>query len=182
MQWPRLETIHTIVFDFDGVFTDNKVYLTQDGVESVCCDRSDGLGIDLLRRYRDRHLKSLDIFIVSTERNPVVEARGRKLQVQVHQDVGDKLAFVTKLLGAHRPGPDPFAGLIYLGNDLNDLALIERAGFSAVPADAHPRVRAAARAVLPEQGGRGFVRAVIEGLLRTNEMRPEEIHELVRSR
>jgi 3-deoxy-D-manno-octulosonate 8-phosphate phosphatase (KDO 8-P phosphatase) len=181
--WPDLGQVHTIVFDFDGVFTDNKVYVSEEGVESVRCDRADGLGIDFLRRYRDRRYSQLKFFVVSTERNPVVEARARKLKLEVHQDVGDKLAFITAYLKRHRPAaPDPFAGLVYFGNDLNDLAVLARAGFSIVPADAHPRIREAASVVLPQNGGEGFVRAAVERLLRMDKMTVEEIHELVCNR
>lgn len=177
-RWPNIAAVHTIVFDFDGVFTDNKVYVSQSGEEFVRCDRSDGLAIDFLRRYRDRSPQALQFFIVSTERNPVVEARARKLRIEVHQDVRDKLAFITAYLGK-RSEPDPFAGLVYVGNDLNDLAVLRRAGFSIVPSDAHPKVQAIASAVLPHNGGSGFVRAAVEKLLRIDNMTPEEIHELV---
>ncbi len=49
---PALETIHTVVFDFDGVFTDNKVWVDQDGRESVRCDRADGLALDLVPAFQ----------------------------------------------------------------------------------------------------------------------------------
>jgi 3-deoxy-D-manno-octulosonate 8-phosphate phosphatase (KDO 8-P phosphatase) len=49
---PSVNEIHTIVFDFDGVFTNNKVWVDQDGRESVCCDRSDGLAFDILRIFQ----------------------------------------------------------------------------------------------------------------------------------
>ncbi len=176
-----MAAVHTIVFDFDGVFTDNKVYVSQSGEEAVRCDRADGLAIDLLRNYRDRQSPALQFFIVSTERNPVVEARARKLRLEFHQDVGDKLGFITAYL-SKRIEPDPFAGLVYLGNDLNDLAVLRRAGFSVVPADAHPRVQAIAHAVLPQAGGAGFVRAAVEKLLHMDNMTLEEIHELVCNR
>jgi len=182
-QWPSVQNIHTVIFDFDGVFTDNKVYVGQDGMEWVRCDRGDGLAIDLLRRYRQKRALNLDFFILSTERNPVVAARARKLKMECMQDVGDKLGFVTRYLGEHCPGmSDVFAGLVYLGNDLNDLPVLERAGFSIVPSDAHERVRAAASVVLPQPGGQGFVREAVERLLNISSMTQEEIHELVCNR
>jgi YrbI family 3-deoxy-D-manno-octulosonate 8-phosphate phosphatase len=178
--WPDLREIHTIIFDFDGVFTDNKVYVAQDGQEFVRCDRADGLGLDFLRRYRDRKQPDLDFFIVSTERNPVVEVRARKLQLACKQGVGDKLAFITENLHARFPGDtNPFVGLVYLGNDLNDLPVIARAGFSVAPHDAHAKVKQAVSAILPQNGGDGFVRAVIEKLLGIDVMTMEDMHELV---
>jgi len=178
--WPEVRDIHTIIFDFDGVFTDNKVYVSQDGQEHVRCDRADGLALDFLRRYRDHKQPALDFFIVSTERNPVVEARARKLHLACKHGVGNKLAFITEYLKARFPdNPDPFVGLVYLGNDLNDLPVITRAGFSVAPHDAHTRVKQAVSVVLGQSGGNGFVRAVIEKLLSIDQMTEEELHELV---
>ncbi|MBI3778470.1 MAG: hypothetical protein HY274_06110 [Gammaproteobacteria bacterium] len=178
--WPQVRDLHTIIFDFDGVFTDNKVYVAQDGQEHVRCDRADGLALDFLRRYRDRRQPGLDFFIVSTERNPVVEARARKLKLTCKQGIGDKLAFISEYLRTRFPDKsDPFGGLVYLGNDLNDLPVIMRAGFSVAPHDAHPRVKQSVSVVLAQSGGNGFVRAVIEKLLSIDDMTQEELHELV---
>jgi len=183
VRWPDIRRIHTIVFDFDGVFTDNKVYVTDDGREAVRCDRADGLAMDLLRRYRAHQAPTLDFFIVSTERNPVVAARARKLQLDCYQDIGDKLAFLTEHLRARRPeDARPFSGLVCLGNDLNDLPVLIRAGFSIVPDDAHPFVKREADAVLPQCGGEGFVRAAVERLLGVGKMSLEEVHELISDR
>jgi 3-deoxy-D-manno-octulosonate 8-phosphate phosphatase KdsC-like HAD superfamily phosphatase len=75
--------------------------------------------------------------------------------------------------------PNPFAGLIYVANDLNDLPLLEKAGFSIVPSDAHNRVKQIASVVLPQKGGEGFVRAAVERLLGISNMTMEEIYELI---
>jgi YrbI family 3-deoxy-D-manno-octulosonate 8-phosphate phosphatase len=178
--WPRMQEVHTVIFDFDGVFTNNKVYVAQDGMEWVRCDRADGLGIDLLRRFRQRRKLNFEYFILSTERNPVVEARARKLKLESIQDIGNKLEYVTSYLNSRNlVTNNPFAGLVYLGNDLNDLPVLERAGFSIVPSDAHDRVKEVASTVLPQRGGQGFVRAAVERLLNVSTMTLEEIHELV---
>ena len=181
--WPQMADLHTIIVDFDGVFTDNKVYVDGAGGEIVRCDRADGLAIDFLRWYRRGRAADLDVFILSTERDPVVAARARKLQLPCEQAVGDKLAFVAAYLEHRRPGlRDPFAGVLYLANDLNDLPLMQRVGFSVVPDNAHPLVKRLAGAVLPQRGGDGFVRAVVERLLGIPEMTLEEIDELVSDR
>lgn len=179
IEWPTIAAVHTIIFDFDGVFTDNKVYVSEDGRESVQCDRRDGLAIDLLRRYKRIRGVAADFFILSTERNPVVAARAQKMNLVCRASVGNKLRFVVDYLTERVGGNDPFAGLVYLGNDLNDLLVLERAGFSIVPADSHVRVRRVASAVLPELGGHGFVRAAVEKLLQVETMTSEEIHELI---
>lgn len=181
--WPRLSTVHTIALDFDGVFTDNKVYVAETGAETVRCDRGDGLGIDLLRAARARNQLVAEVFVVSKERNPVTEARARKMRLACHAGCDDKLELITRRLREARPqDARPFAGLIYVGNDLNDLAIMESAGFSVAPADAHERVRRVASAVLPQTGGNGFVRAFVERLLDIENMTSKELHELVHHR
>jgi len=178
--WPPLASIHTIAFDFDGVFTDNKVYLNQDGVESVRCDRGDGLGIDFLRRAREKGRLNAEMFILSKEPNPVVLARARKLKLDCQHGVAHKQSFMDAYFAERRPDdPHPYQGMIFLGNDLNDLALMRSAGFSVAPEDAHPLVLRHASAVLPQRGGEGFIRMFVEQLLGIGEMSLEEIYELV---
>lgn len=182
--WPNLgKDIHTIIFDFDGVFTDNKVYVDETGRESVRCDRADGFAIDLLREYCQRRSLDVDMCVVSTERNPVVASRAGKLKLRWESGVRNKLAFVTDYLCKRRPADaDPFKGVLYFGNDLNDLQIIARSGFSAVPGDAHPFVKRAATVVLPQKGGEGFVRSAVEKLLGMEAMTQEEIYGLVSDR
>lgn len=120
-----------------------------------------------------------DVFIVSRERNPVTEARARKIGLECHSGCDDKLAFVEARL---RAAGASFAQLVYAGNDLNDLAAMTRAGFSVAPADAHDRVKQVASVVLPQRGGEGFVRAFAERLLGVDRMSTEEVNELVHHR
>jgi YrbI family 3-deoxy-D-manno-octulosonate 8-phosphate phosphatase len=178
--WPPLAGVHTIAFDFDGVFTDNKVYVSADGTELVRCDRADGLAIDMLRAAQSLGRLRADVFVLSKERNPVAEVRARKLGLACQLACDDKLDFVSRRLREARPSdPQPFSGLVYVGNDLNDLPVMARAGFSVAPADAHARVRETASLVLPQQGGDGFVRAFVEGLLGFERMGVNEVHALV---
>lgn len=177
---PDLEAIHTVAFDFDGVFTDNKVWVDQDGHESVRCDRGDGLAFDLVRAFQRRGRLAAKFFILSTETNPVVFARAKKLNIGCHQGVGGKLGFMTEHLAARLSDhADPFAGLVYLGNDLNDLPLMHRAGYTVAPMDAHPLICDIAHLVIQKRGGDGFVRAFIERLLGINQLTKEEINELI---
>lgn len=172
--------VHTVAFDFDGVFTDNKVWVDQDGKESVRCDRGDGLAFDLIRGAQRRGTFAAELFIVSKESNPVVLARARKMKLPCHHGIVDKLDFITGNLASRFPDdPNPFTGLIYLGNDLNDLPVMRRAGFSVAPADAHRVVRETASLVLEERGGEGFVRAFVERLLGFNHLTIEEINDIV---
>ncbi len=178
--FPSRQTIHTVAFDFDGIFTNNKVYVDQGGRETVQCDRRDGLGFDFVRRFQREGKLQASMMILSKEGNPVVIARAKKLKLDCFYGIGDKLTFMTEHLGKTFPSnKNPFEGLIYVGNDLNDLPLMIRAGFSVAPADAHPRVRAIASLVLQENGGDGFVRAFLELLLDLDKLSSEEIDELV---
>jgi len=144
-----LAGIRLAVFDFDGVFTDNRVWVNEHGEESVCCSRSDGLG---LRRLDDVGVPYL---IVSTEANPVVQARAAKLRAACVNGVDDKLAVVEEQAG--RRGVS-LADVAYVGNDVNDAPCLQAVGLPVVPSDAWPEVVALARWVLERPGGGGCVR------------------------
>lgn len=181
IQWPSPQAIHTIVFDFDGVFTDNKVQVDQDGREAVACSRADGLGIDILRAMQGRGTLHAEIFILSKEINPVVKARARKLKLECVSSIDDKLGYLENHFSEKRPqDKHPMGGLIYLGNDLNDLPVMRRAGFSVAPADAHPRIQEIASVVLDCRGGEGFVRSFIETFLGVDRLSVDELEMLIR--
>ena len=127
---PNWISIHTIVFDFDGVFTDNKVWIDQNGTESVRCDRGDGLAFDLLRRFSQQNDWNLNYFILSKEKNSVVSVRAAKLRISCVQDNSDKARYIKSYLLENNLSP---AGLIYVGNDLNDLVLWRLLAFRLRP-------------------------------------------------
>jgi 3-deoxy-D-manno-octulosonate 8-phosphate phosphatase (KDO 8-P phosphatase) len=177
---PELKNIHTIVFDFDGVFTNNKVWVDENGKETVRCDRSDGLGFDLLRNFIKHNKYSVEIFILSKEKNKVVSQRAKKLKIACHQGVSDKLKYLKQLLSKRFPNnKNYFAGLIYLGNDLNDFSVMDCAGFAVAPSDAHSKIIEIADIVYKERGGHGFIRAFIEDLLDIKKLSKEHIYELI---
>ena len=99
---PEYYEIHTIIFDFDGVFTDNKVVVSENGNESVICNRADGLGLDLLRLFKEKNNWELDLFIVSTESNLVVKKRSEKLKLPCFQGVRNKLDFLKDYLQSRK--------------------------------------------------------------------------------
>lgn len=171
-----INAFHTLVFDFDGVFTDNKVYLNAEGEEFVCCDRRDGLAFDLLRHMQSRGLCPWDVFIVSKEPNAVVLARAKKLKLNCLHGVSHKLQCLKDYFKEHRPqDAHPFEGLIYLGNDLNDLAVMRLAKLSVAPADAHALIKKHATIVRPEKGGECFVRAFLEEALSIDTLAVNEL-------
>ena len=142
-----------IVFDFDGVMTDNKVLVSQDGTESVICSRSDGMGIGELKAL------GLPLLILSKERNPVVTARARKLDIECQQGVDDKKSALVSW--TKRVAVD-LAHVTYVGNDINDIPCLECVGMPVVVGDAHPAVLPYARLVLAHPGGDGAVREVCD--------------------
>jgi D-sedoheptulose 7-phosphate isomerase len=151
-----MTAISLVVFDFDGVMTDNRVRVHQSGDEAVWCHRGDGLGIARLREA------AFDVIVLSTETNPVVAARCRKLNIQAIQSCEDKLTALQQFSADRNVSAGQIA---YVGNDINDLACMEWVGWPIAVADAVPRVRAVAKWVTRLPGGGGAVREVADRLV-----------------
>ena len=158
VDWPK--EIDLIVFDFDGVMTDNTVLTQANGHESVRCNRGDGLGVAALRRA------GISMIVLSTEEHPVVAARCKKLKLLCFHGLSDKAAFLKKYAKKEKIDLKRVA---YLGNDVNDLLCLELVGFPVVTADAHPDVMHAAHVVLSTAGGKGAVREFADKLLAARE-------------
>lgn len=164
--FPKWHEVKLIVFDFDGVFTNNKVYLDQNGNEIVCCDRGDGLGFDILRKFIKKNNWDLKYFILSKEKNNVVSQRSKKLQINCYQNIAAKRTFLIQYIKENFNNIDEIQKkTVYLGNDLNDIETMDIVGYFLAPKDAHPLVKKEADYVLDRNGGEGFVRAFIEKLL-----------------
>jgi N-acylneuraminate cytidylyltransferase len=148
--------VSAVIFDFDGVFTDNRVLTFQDGTEAVFCSRSDGMGVEMLRHA------GLPMVVLSKERNPVTTARCIKLGLDVVQGIDDKVPAMTAWLAERNLDPER---TIYVGNDVNDLPCMRLVGCAVAVADAHPAVLAEADVVLPEPGGNGAVRFLADAIL-----------------
>lgn len=154
---PLPQNAALLVMDFDGVLTDNRVWVNEKGEECVAANRSDSLGLALLREKT-----GIELLVLSKERNPVVEARCRKMKVASIQSVDDKAAELTRIM--NEKGLQP-GQVIYMGNDTNDLPCFPIAGFAVAPADAHPEVARRADLVLNLRGGHGAVRELCDILL-----------------
>jgi YrbI family 3-deoxy-D-manno-octulosonate 8-phosphate phosphatase len=152
---PLLERVRLAVFDFDGVFTDNRVWVNERGDEALAFSRSDGLG---LRRLDE---VGVEYLIVSMEQNPIVGARAEKLCAECVQGVDDKLAVLRDRAERRNISLDRTA---YLGNDINDADCLRTVGVPVVPADAWPEVKPLARWVLSRAGGAGCVREFCDGV------------------
>ena len=145
-----------IVFDFDGVLTDNGVWVHEDGTESVRCDRSDGLGIAMLTEA------GASVLVLSTEENAVVAARCQKLQIPAEHGVRDKGSRLSEILVERGIDPEE---VVYVGNDVNDIGCLQLVGTAVAVADAHGNVAKHATIILSRNGGHGAVRELCDRLL-----------------
>ncbi len=145
--------IELLAYDFDGVMTDNRVVVSQDGTESVTVNRSDGFGVDRFRALGIRQL------IVSTETNPVVQARARKLKIEVIDSCSDKKSALQEYCKTN--GYD-IHRTVFVGNDLNDLEVMKSVGIPVAPSDAHSSVLSIAKLITSAGGGCGVIKELSE--------------------
>jgi YrbI family 3-deoxy-D-manno-octulosonate 8-phosphate phosphatase len=155
---PMPQKIELLVLDFDGVLTDNRVWVSEDGYEMVAANRGDSLIMGKLMHA------GTDVVILSSEVNPVVAARARKMKVEAIHGVGleDKAAVLQDLLKERKIDP---ACVVYVGNDINDLPCFDEVGWAVAVADAQPEVLRAADFVTSKTGGHGAVREVCDLIL-----------------
>jgi YrbI family 3-deoxy-D-manno-octulosonate 8-phosphate phosphatase len=144
-----LTKVRFAVFDFDGVFTDNRVWTNERGEESIACWRGDAHGLRRLTEVGVEHL------IISTEVNAAVGARARKIRAECLQGVEDKLPVLEEEVARRGLTLEETA---FVGNDVNDASCLGAVGLPVVPADAWPEVVPLARLVLTRPGGHGCVR------------------------
>jgi 3-deoxy-D-manno-octulosonate 8-phosphate phosphatase (KDO 8-P phosphatase) len=152
-----IQNLKCVAFDFDGVFTDNRVFVSEDGKESVVCNRSDGLGLDLLRKI------GIHTFIVSTEKNPVVQVRAKKLKIDCVHGCENKHQSLKDILERLDITLEQTA---FVGNDTNDLTCLKAVGLPVAVADAYPQAIEVAKHVLKTRGGHGAVREFCELIYR----------------
>jgi 3-deoxy-D-manno-octulosonate 8-phosphate phosphatase (KDO 8-P phosphatase) len=145
--------IKVVAFDFDGVFTDNRVLVTEDGKEAVFCWRSDGLGLAMIKN------KGLYPLVISTEINPIVTIRCKKLEIPCVQGCKDKLRSLkreTKKLGIN------LKKVSFVGNDTNDISCLKNVGFPICVSDSHPEILTLGKYITKAKGGFGAVREVCD--------------------
>ncbi|HEY8980559.1 MAG TPA: acylneuraminate cytidylyltransferase [Streptomyces sp.] len=153
---PTGAEVDAVVIDFDGTQTDDRVMIDQDGREFVSVHRGDGLGIAALRRSGKK------LLILSTEQNPVVAARARKLKIPVLHGIDRKDLALKQWCEEQGIAPER---VLYAGNDVNDLPCFALVGWPVAVASAHDVVRGAARAVTTTAGGDGAIREIAGWLL-----------------
>ncbi|MFK4067308.1 cytidylyltransferase domain-containing protein [Streptomyces sp. NPDC029674] len=153
---PTAADIDAVVLDFDGTQTDDRVLIDSEGREFVSVHRGDGLGIAALRR------SGLHMLILSTEQNPVVAARARKLKLPVLHGIDRKDLALKQWCEEQGIAPER---VLYVGNDVNDLPCFALVGWPVAVASAHDVVRGAARAVTTVPGGEGAIREIATWIL-----------------
>ena len=155
---PIPKNVELVVFDFDGVMTDDRVFVNQDGVEMVAANRRDGMGVNLL------HKAGIKMIVMSSEKNSVVQVRCNKLNLPVIQGIEEKKNVLKKYLLVNKINAE---NVIYVGNDINDVPCFAEVGCALAVADAHPTALRQADIVLRHDGGHGAVREVCDLLLQS---------------
>ena len=145
--------IKLFVYDFDGVMTNNKVIVDQRGNESVIVNRGDGLAVSIIKRMNIPQL------ILSTEANPVVLKRAKKLNIICINGVEDKK---EKLKEYCIQNDINFKDVLYIGNDINDLDIMKMVGHPYCPADAHESIKCISKRIMSSKGGDGVIRELLD--------------------
>jgi 3-deoxy-D-manno-octulosonate 8-phosphate phosphatase (KDO 8-P phosphatase) len=154
----RIRNVKVLVLDVDGVLTDGRIILSDDGQETKCFNVRDGHGLKMIRRA------GIEVMLLTGRKSLVVEHRARELGVErVYQGALDKLAVLEEILTSTGLSPGQVA---YMGDDIVDLPVLRRAGFSVTVSDAHEDVLQAVDLVTRNAGGRGAVREVCEIILK----------------
>ncbi len=153
------KNINFIILDFDGVLTNNAVITDQNGKESVICNRSDGLAINILKK------SGYKVMVLSSEKNKVVRARCDKLKIKCFDSINDKKKYLKKL---HKEKKINLDNSIYVGNDLNDFYAMQICNFSCCPNDSHKKIIKIADWKLSKDGGQGVVLEIVEKILKIN--------------
>lgn len=154
----KLKAIHTFIFDIDGVFTDNIVYLTSDGEQMRTANVRDGYAVQLAVK------KGLNIAILSGGKNEIVRKRFEGLGVKdIFLGSANKIeVFENYLNSLNITAHD----VCYMGDDIPDFHVMKRVGLATCPADAAHEIREIAHYISPKEGGKGCVRDILEQALK----------------
>jgi len=166
----NLQKIRLILLDVDGVLTDGRIGFLSGGEEIKFFSIYDGLAIRLAMKV------GWEVGFLSGRTSEEVAARARELGIQiVVQGSRDKIKDFEKILEERNLQASE---VVYMGDDLPDLPLLKRVGFSAAPGNAVESVKSAVHYVTREKGGHGAVREVVDLLLKTSGKWEEIIEEL----
>ena len=149
----NFSNVKIVILDFDGVLTDNYVYINQLGVETVRCYRSDGIGISNLKKL------GVKFFIVSTESNIVVKERAKKLKIDCYYNVGDKDKVVREISINTKINLE---NILFIGNDINDIPALKIVGFPCAVNDCFYEIEKHVVFKTNKSGGLGAVRELCD--------------------
>jgi len=158
--YKKFKKIKFLVLDFDGVLTDNRVLVFEDGKEAVFCNRSDGFGIEMLQKA------GIEVIVISKEKNGVVLERCKKLGIECQSGIENKIDIFLKEVSKRGLEKEE---VCFMGNDINDIECIKVAGIGVAVADAYPSVLKAARHITKNLGGSGAVREIADIILNKND-------------
>ncbi len=154
----KARKIKLIVFDVDGVLTDGKLYLGENGNEYKAFNTRDGLGLVMLKNA------GYHVAVITGRSSKIVSERMEALGINyLYQGQENKKEALMDILGKLGLSPEESA---YLGDDLIDLPAMNRVGLSIAVNDAHPFVIKSAHAVTENRGGKGAAREVCEFILK----------------
>jgi len=168
----KFSQIKLICLDFDGVLTDNTVIHGQDGKESIIRSRADSMAIDFLsdaglydKKNYESNSHKIDIIIISRETNPIVSSVGKKIKIKCSQSQYKKLEAFQEEVEKRKLN---YSQVLFMGNDLNDIECIKKAGIGVAVADSHPKVLKTADYITKHKGGKGAFREICELILKAN--------------
>lgn len=153
-----LSKICVLVYDCDGVLTDNKVTVDEKGHEYVSFNRGDGFAISKISQI------PLVQLVISTEVNPIVTKRCQKLKIPVYNGVDDKKSVLHNYCVSNHIMPE---NVMFIGNDLNDLECMKYVGVRGCPLDAEPEIKDICQWISNKNGGDGVIRDLYRDLLKS---------------
>ena len=149
----NFSNVKVVILDFDGVLTDNYVYINQEGIETVRCYRSDGIGISNLKKL------GVKFFIVSTESNIVVKERANKLKIDCYYNVGNKDKVIREISAKTKINLN---NILFIGNDINDIPALKIVGFPCAVNDCFFEIEKYVIFKTNKFGGSGAVRELCD--------------------
>lgn len=152
-----INLLDLIVLDFDGVLTDNRVYIDNNGTETISCNRSDGLAFDILEKKKKKFI------ILSSEKNKVVIQRGKKLGIKVYSGIKYKHIKLQKIFKLKKYDKNK---CLYIGNDINDFKAMTLCKYKLCPSDSHKEIKKISNLVLKSKGGHGVIRELVEKIFK----------------
>ena len=137
--------------------TNNKVYVNQDGTETIQVSRADGLGVSEIRKM------GFEQIIISTETNPIVSVRAKKLGINCLQGIENKK---VALISYCKDKKFNLENVVYVGNDINDKEVMETVGLRFCPNDSHDSIKKISNHILKANGGDGVIRELLDFIIK----------------